>query len=156
MNDGTVQFYGKNEYGAKKCESWTDITQIAARKHYVLGLRADGSVVMAGKMVSPDCHPFVSAEGIHADELGNHLIDNTVLKHFKRIVTMIGIPNTRFHDLRHTYATNALKMGDSIKVVSENLGHSTVAFTLNVYGHVTPQMKQDSADRMQRLIDACN
>lgn len=93
---------------------------------------------------------------VFTDELGNHLIDNTVLKHFKRIVTMIGIPNTRFHDLRHTYATNALKMGDSIKVVSENLGHSTVAFTLNVYGHVTPQMKQDSADRMQRLIDSCN
>ena len=71
MNDGTVRFYGKNEYGAKECESWTDITQIAARKHYVLGLRADGSVVMAGKMVSPDCHPFVPAEGIHADTYVN-------------------------------------------------------------------------------------
>ena len=35
------------------------------------------------------------------------------------------------------------------------MGHSTVAFTLDQYAHVTPQMKQDSADRMQRLIDSC-
>ena len=86
---------------------------------------------------------------------GGHLIDNTVLKHLKMIVTKIGIPETRFHDLRHTYATNAIRIGDPIKTVSENLGHATVAFTLDVYGHVTPQMKQDSAERMQRLIDAC-
>ena len=58
-------------------------------------------------------------------------------------------------DLRHTYATNAIRIGDPIKTVSENLGHSTVAFTLDEYGHVTPAMKQDSAERMQRLIDFC-
>ena len=67
-----------------------------------------------------------------------------------------GIPETRFHDLRHTYATNAIRIGDPIKTVSENLGHATVAFTLDEYGHVTPAMKQDSADRMQRLIDSCS
>jgi integrase len=41
-----------------------------------------------------------------------------------------------------------------VELLSENLGHATVAFTLDIYGHVTPQMKQESADRMQRLIDA--
>lgn len=91
---------------------------------------------------------------VFVNEAGGHLIDNTVLKHLKAIVTKIGIPETRFHDLRHTYATNAIRIGDPIKTVSENLGHATVAFTLDIYGHVTPQMKQDSADRMQRLIDA--
>ena len=93
---------------------------------------------------------------VFVNETGGHLIDNTVLKHLKAIVTKIGIPETRFHDLRHTYATNAIRIGDPIKTVSENLGHATVAFTLDIYGHVTPQMKQDSADRMQRLIDSCS
>ena len=93
---------------------------------------------------------------VFVNEAGGHLIDNTVLKHLKAIVTKIGIPETRFHDLRHTYATNAIRIGDPIKTVSENLGHATVAFTLDIYGHVTPQMKQDSADRMQRLIDSCS
>ena len=42
--------------------------------------------------------------------------------------------------------------GDNIKTVQENLGHATAAFTLDVYGHVTEQMKQDSADRMEQFI----
>ena len=64
----------------------------------------------------------------------------------------IGSPATRFHDLRHTYAVMAIKSGDDIKTVQENLGHATAAFTLDVYGHVTAQMKQASADRMEQLI----
>ena len=74
---------------------------------------------------------------VFVNETGGHLIDNTVLKHLKAIVTKIGIPETRFHDLRHTYATNAIRIGDPIKTVSENLGHATVAFTLDIYGHVS-------------------
>ena len=42
--------------------------------------------------------------------------------------------------------------GDNIKTVQENLGHATAAFTLDVYGHVTEQRKQDSADRMEQFI----
>ena len=64
----------------------------------------------------------------------------------------IGSPSTRFHDLSHTHAVLAIKSGDDIKTVQENLGHATAAFTLDVYGHVTAQMKQASADRMEQLI----
>lgn len=46
----------------------------------------------------------------------------------------------------------ALQSGDDIKTVQENLGHHTAAFTLDVYGHVTEQMKQASADRMEQYI----
>ena len=46
----------------------------------------------------------------------------------------------------------AIKSGDDIKTVQENLGHATAAFTLDVYGHVTALMKQASADRMEQLI----
>ena len=57
-----------------------------------------------------------------------------------------------FHGLRHTYAVLAIKSGDDIKTVQENLGHATAAFALDVYGHVTAQTKQTSADRMEQLI----
>ena len=46
----------------------------------------------------------------------------------------------------------AIKGGDDIKTVQENLGHATAAFTLNVYGHVTAGMRQASADRMEKMI----
>lgn len=89
---------------------------------------------------------------VFTNELGGHLTSNTVYENFKRIAGKIGIPSTRFHDLRHTFATLSLQNGDDIKTVSENLGHATVAFTLDTYGHVTERMKQDSARRMQAFI----
>ena len=77
-----------------------------------------------------------------------------VLQKIKKQQSALKLASGNQYDLRHTYATNSIRIGDPIKTVSENLGHATVAFTLDIYGHVTPQMKQESADRMQRLIDA--
>ena len=57
-----------------------------------------------------------------------------------------------FHGLRHTYAVAAIRAGDDIKTAQGNLGHATAAFTLDMYGHVTDQMKRESADRMERFI----
>ena len=58
-----------------------------------------------------------------------------------------------FHGLRHTYAVLSLQNGDDVKTVQGNLGHATAAFTLDVYGHVSERMKEDSANRMQRYIE---
>ena len=66
----------------------------------------------------------------------------------------IGLPDARFHDLRHSYAVAAIRSGDDIKTVQGNLGHATASFTLDVYGHVTDQMKRESAERMQKYIDS--
>ena len=84
---------------------------------------------------------------VFTDELGHHLSHVTVRKHFKKAVESIGIPEARFHDLRHSFAVNSLQAGDNPKTVQENLGHATAAFTLDVYAHATERMKRDSANR---------
>ncbi len=91
---------------------------------------------------------------VFTNPLGAHLARQTVYRHFKNAVESIGLPDRRFHDLRHTYAVASLRAGDDPKTVSENLGHATVAFTLDTYAHVTEQMKQASAGRMQAYIDS--
>lgn len=83
---------------------------------------------------------------------GSHTIPRTILKHFKAIMEKLGRPDARFHDLRHTYAVMSLQEGDDPKTVQENLGHATASFTLDVYGHVSEKMKQDSAARMENYI----
>ena len=93
---------------------------------------------------------------VFTDELGHHLSASSVYKSFKAVVVEIGSPETRFHDLRHSYAVASIKSGDDIKTVQENLGHATAAFTLDVYGHVTEQMKKESAARMEQFINAVN
>lgn len=89
---------------------------------------------------------------VFTNAIGGYLSYRTVYDCFKRIMKRIGTPDTRFHDLRHTYATLSIKGGDDIKTVQENLGHATAAFTLDVYGHVTTEMQRASAKRMEKMI----
>lgn len=85
--------------------------------------------------------------------LGRHLDVTMVYKEYKKLAADLGIPESRVHDLRHTFAVLSLQNGDPIKTVQDNLGHATAAFTLDVYGHVSEKMKEDSAARMQAYID---
>lgn len=89
---------------------------------------------------------------VFTDELGHHLTNSIVYRAFKRAAAEIGRPDARFHDLRHSYAVASIRSGDDIKTVQENLGHATASFTLDIYGHVTKQMRQASADRMEAYI----
>lgn len=73
-------------------------------------------------------------------------------REFKRLLTAAELEGVRFHDLRHTYAVNAIRAGDDIKTIQGNLGHASAAFTLDRYGHFTEQMMQDSASRMESFI----
>jgi len=72
---------------------------------------------------------------------------------FKRVLDKAGLPReTRFHDLRHTCATLLLSHGTDTKTVSDLLGHSTIAITLNTYGHVLPNMRERAADIMDAIL----
>ncbi len=72
---------------------------------------------------------------------------------FKPLLKRAGLPNIRFHDLRHTSATLMLGAGVHPKVVQERLGHSQISVTLDVYSHVMPGMQRDAADRMDALLN---
>lgn len=89
---------------------------------------------------------------VFCNEIGERISPSTVYHNYKRVVASIGLPEARLHDLRHSYAVAALRAGDDIKTVQGNLGHHAAAFTLDVYGHVTEEMKQASADRMEQFI----
>lgn len=89
---------------------------------------------------------------VFTSPLGKHICTATLYFHFKDVVAKIGLPEVRFHDLRHSYATLALQNGIDVKTVSNNMGHSTTAFTMDKYAHVTETMMRDSAEKMQRFI----
>ena len=82
-----------------------------------------------------------------------HPIDGTVVSHhFHRVLELAGLPQRRFHDLRHSCATLLLVQGVSPRVVMDVLGHSQIALTMNTYSHVIPELKRDAAQRMEELI----
>jgi integrase len=73
---------------------------------------------------------------------------------FDRAVVRLGLPKIRLHDLRHTHATLGLAAHVPAKVMSDRLGHATVAFTQDVYMHAIPQLEGDAADQVAALIFA--
>lgn len=75
-----------------------------------------------------------------------------VVRHFKPLLRLAGLPDIRLYDLRHTAATLALSAGVSPKIVSEQLGHASVAFTLEVYSHVLPHMQDTAALKVEALL----
>ncbi len=73
-------------------------------------------------------------------------------RYFKPLLKGAELPAIRLYDLRHGAATIALAAGVSAKIVSEQLGHANVAFTLDVYSHVLPHMQDAAAEKVQALL----
>ena len=69
-----------------------------------------------------------------------------------RILEAIGAEHVRFHDMRHTFATLALKNGVDVRTLSEMLGHYSAGFTLSTYVHSTPSMRVQAADTIGQMI----
>jgi integrase len=86
------------------------------------------------------------------DPIGRPLAPWTVSADFRRITHELDLPRTRYHDLRHAHATQLLGAGVHPKAVSERLGHSTVAFTMDVYSSVIPSMGRAAADAADQLF----
>ena len=78
---------------------------------------------------------------------------DAISRTFARLVQRSALPRIGLHDLRHTHATHLLAAGTNIRVPSERLGHTSVAFTLDVYGHVLPGQQADAAAAVAALVE---
>lgn len=90
---------------------------------------------------------------VFAGKKYEHLTHSAVRNAFKDLVTKLGYPECRFHDLRHTYAVLSLTAGIDVKTISDFMGHHSVAFTLDTYVYILAEMKKESAKRMQSFLE---
>lgn len=77
---------------------------------------------------------------------------NVMRRSFKPLLERLGLPDLRFHDLRHSAATLLLGLGEHPKVVQERLGHATISITMDVYSHVMPTMQREAARKLDGLF----
>ncbi len=89
---------------------------------------------------------------IFTTSIGTSIDKYNLIKTFKKLLKDAGLPNIRFHDLRHTAATMMLNNGIPVIVVSKRLGHSKPSITLDVYGHLIPGKQQEAAELMDELL----
>jgi integrase len=91
---------------------------------------------------------------VFCDALGNPLDPSYQTATFKKATGAAGLPEIRFHDMRHTAATLLLSKGVHVKLVSEMLGHTTITLTLDTYSHLIPDMHGDAAAAMDAILSA--
>jgi integrase len=78
-------------------------------------------------------------------ENGRQIHPDTITRRFNRLVDRAGLPRITLHGVRHSYATLSVDAGINPKVVSERIGHSSVAFTMQTYVQRSPDLDRDSA-----------
>ena len=84
---------------------------------------------------------------------GEPLQPQSLTHQFTRLINRVkDIPRVRFHDLRHSHATQLLLAGVHPKVAQERLGHATITTTLDLYSHVTETMQSDAAEKLDALF----
>ncbi len=89
---------------------------------------------------------------VFTNTLGGPLEPSNVLKQFKRLRAVAGLPLQRFHGLRHAAASLLLAQRVPARVVMEILGHSDIRLTMNTYAHVMPVLQQEAADLMEAFL----
>jgi len=90
---------------------------------------------------------------VFSSEVGSPLTpQNLTRRYFKPALKVAGLPEIRFHDLRHTYASLLIEQGENIKYISSQLGHASTTITLDVYSHLMKSENQAAACRLENTI----
>ena len=85
-------------------------------------------------------------------ETGTAIGPNLMTMAFKKVVTTSGVPKLTIHGLRHTHATILLEQGVNPKVVSERLGHASPAITMDIYAHLTSNVMEEAAKKIESQL----
>lgn len=85
--------------------------------------------------------------------LGKPLDSRNVIKVYKRLLDKDGVPYKKFHALRHTYATRLFEAEVPVKTVQVLMGHSDITTTMNIYTHVTQNVKSKAVDKINDIFN---
>ena len=135
LNNGTLQ--------VRRTMSESRVGRIEERPKNGRGRRIDISPSVA-EILATHRETHESGDLVFATQKGTPVNSSNLLQRsFLPLLELCGLPRIRFHDLRHTCATIRFINGQHPKRVSEILGHSSVAITLDIYSHVIPGMGDD-------------
>src|SRR5438093_4299871 len=101
---------------------------------------------MASPFKTEDALIFCTAKGTPLDGV------NLVRRVFKPALRRAKLPEVRFHDLRHSFASLLIAQGEHPKLIAEQLGHASVKITMDRYGHLMDQSYGDASDRLDAAL----
>jgi integrase len=95
---------------------------------------------------------WVNSGYVFSQPDGKPIDPDLITKAFKNMVEQIGVPHLTPHGLRHQYATAAREAGIEMGIISKNMGHASVAITEDIYAHVTANVMEEAALKIERQL----
>lgn len=139
--NGKLQFVPVKTDKSRRTVSLPEETVTALRTHRIRQLEE--------RMAAPDW----DEQGlVFCTRTGRPLEKSGVTKRFPALLEKAGLPQMRFHDLRHSCASLLLAQGVPLKVVQEVLGHSSIMITGDIYAHLMPDAKREAATMMGQIL----
>ncbi len=89
---------------------------------------------------------------VFTSRIGTPLDERNVNRSFKRLLMNAGLPDMRFHDLRHSAASLLLAQGVPMRMITDLLGHTTIGTTADIYAHIAPAMRRETAAIMDKIL----
>jgi integrase len=148
INVALVQVGGKLIWGRPKSKAGERV--VGLDKGTVEAIRAHRTLRKRERLAAGEA--WADSGRMFTDELGEPLHPDYASRRFRELAEKAGLPVIKFHAARHTAATLALEAGIDIKIVSEQLGHSTTRITQDLYQHVRHQVHVDSAEKVVDLL----
>jgi len=148
VNAALVQVGGKLVWGRPKSKAGERVVGLDRRS--VEAVKAHRTLRKRERLAAGEA--WEDSGQMFTDELGRPLHPEYVSRRFRALAAEAGLPVIKFHAARHTAATLALEAGVDIKIVSEQLGHSTTRITQDLYQHVRHQVHVDSAEKVVELL----
>jgi integrase len=139
---GVCQFKEPKSAHSRRRLDLSPSLSLFLRKHKI---NQQAERLLLGKTLDEDDLVFSNLNGTPIDP-------GTLTHNFAKIAKKAGLEHLRFHDLRHTFASLMLITGVHPKIVSEMLGHSSVAFTLDVYSHVVGGLQKKAMEQLDQML----
>jgi integrase len=148
VNAALVQVGGRLVWGKPKSKAGERVVGID--RDTVEGVKVHRTLRKRERLAAGEA--WEESGQMFTDELGRPLHPEYVSHRFRELAAAAGLPVIKFHAARHTAATLALEAGVDVKIVAEQLGHSTTRITQDLYQHVRLQVHQDSAEKVRQLL----
>lgn len=142
LSDRTLVYKAPKTAKGRRMISLSPSTALLLRRH-----KDEREAECASMGITPEPDSLVFC---HID--GSSLLPDSVSQAWSRLVKKTCLKHIRLHDARHTHATILLKQNTHPKVVQERLGHANISTTLDLYSHVTPNMQEAAAAKLDGIL----
>ena len=139
--EGIKFSHPKTKYGRREIALGLQTIEVL-RDHYE---RQQTEIIAAGDN-------WIDHGLVFTNSFGGPIHPRNLLRDFKKFLKNAGLPVIRFHDLRHTSASLMLNHGIPLIVASRRLGHARPSITLDMYGHMIPNMQIEAAEKLDELV----